>query len=94
MNLSKNGILIKSPTIIQIFYYMPDYTDIIQEFVWQTDDIIPEIPRIHKFLNYWHKNIDATIAEIIVSYVNKRGNIRVLDNESYFEISQSFKKIH
>jgi uncharacterized protein Usg len=27
-------------------------------------DIIPEYPRINRFLNYWHENIDAVIASI------------------------------
>ena len=30
---------------LEIVYYMPDYNDILQEFIWQTDDIVPEIPK-------------------------------------------------
>ena len=41
--------------------------NILQEFVWQTKDVVPEIPRVHKFLDYWHKNIDAVISEIKVA---------------------------
>ena len=33
-------------------------------FIWQTDDVRPEYPRVHKFLNYWHDNIEAVIEEI------------------------------
>jgi uncharacterized protein Usg len=44
---------------VQVVYYIPDYLHIVNEFVWQTEDQIPEFPRITKFLNYWDKNIDC-----------------------------------
>ena len=49
---------------LNVLYWMPDYTHILQEFIWQTADIRPEYPRVHRFLNYWHDNIDAVIEEI------------------------------
>jgi uncharacterized protein Usg len=52
--------------LIDIHYYLPDYCHIIQSFVWQTEDNIPELPRVHKFLNYWKINIQAKIKEVIV----------------------------
>tara|TARA_Y100001973_G_C5174482_1_gene321017 strand:+ start:17 stop:256 length:240 start_codon:yes stop_codon:yes gene_type:complete len=52
---------------VDILYWMPDYNNILQEFVWQTKDVVPEIPRVHRFLDYWHKNIDAVISEIKVA---------------------------
>ena len=58
-------ILIKNTIVtVSVFYWMPDYQNILQQFVWQTDDVRPEYPRIHKFLNYWHDNIEAVIEEI------------------------------
>ena len=49
----------KSIVTIDVFYYLPEYTNILQEFVWQTEDIVPEYPRVHQFLNYWKENIKA-----------------------------------
>ena len=43
---------------------MPDHTNILQEFIWQTNDINPDYPRAHKFLNFWHNNIEAVISEV------------------------------
>jgi len=60
----------KNLVTVDVIYYMPDYTDIIQQFIWQTDDITPELPRVHRFLNYWHYNIEAVIKEIMVSYTD------------------------
>ena len=58
-------ILIKNTIVtVNVFYWMPDYQNVLQQFIWQTDDIRPEYPRVHKFLNYWHDNIDAVIEEI------------------------------
>ena len=57
----------KSLVTVDILYWMPDYDNILQEFVWQTKDVVPERPRVHTFLDYWHKNIDAVISEIKVA---------------------------
>ncbi len=58
-------ILIKNTIVtVNVFYWMPDYQHILQEFIWQMDDVKPEYPRVHKFLNYWHDNIEAIIEEI------------------------------
>ena len=58
-------IIIKNTIVtVSVFYWIPDYLHILQQFVWQTDDIRPEYPRVHKFLNYWHDNIEAVIEEI------------------------------
>ena len=48
---------------LDITYFIPR-TIILQAFIWQCEDKEPYYPRIHKFLNYWHDNIDAKIAEI------------------------------
>ena len=53
--------------IVNIFYWMPDYEDIIQEFIWQTKDTQPTYPRVNKFLLYWKNNIDAVINEVVLS---------------------------
>ena len=67
---------------MDVLYYMPDFSDIVQEFIWQTNDITPELPRVHRFLKYWHTNIDAVIKEVQVSYVdNHKGyrNVEVIE---------------
>ena len=61
-------ILIKNTIVtINILYWMPDYEHILQQFVWQTADVRPEYPRVHRFLNYWYDNIEAVISEVIIS---------------------------
>ena len=62
------GIIIKKRTIasVQVIYYLPDYENILNEFIWQTEDISPEYPRIDKFIKYWDKNIEGRIKDIFV----------------------------
>lgn len=64
MIIIKNKILVT----LNVIYYNPQYTNILQEFIWQTEDKLPELYRIHKFLNFWKNNINAVIKEILVSY--------------------------
>jgi len=45
---------------------MPDYENILQQFIWQTMDVKPKYPRVHKFLDHWHNNIDAKLSEVII----------------------------
>ena len=61
-------ILIRNTIVtINVLYWMPDYTHILQEFIWQTSDMRPEYPRVHRFLNYWHDNIGAVISEVKIA---------------------------
>ena len=61
-------IVIKRKTLvtINVFYWMPDYENILQQFIWQTMDVKPKYPRVHRFLNYWHNNIDAVVSEVVI----------------------------
>ena len=56
------------PVVLRVYYWMPDYTNILQEFMWQLNDVVPEYPRVHKFLNHWHDNIEAVIETVEVSH--------------------------
>ena len=46
--------------------------------MWQTDDQLPEYPRITKFLDYWDKNIDGPIKEVFI-YDQEQSKIRRVD---------------
>jgi uncharacterized protein Usg len=65
----------KELVLVGITYYMPDYQHLLNEFYCQFDDIVPDIPRVHKFLDYWKNNIDAVVKTVEVS-VSKENNHR------------------
>jgi uncharacterized protein Usg len=48
----------------EVLYYMPDHPALLQSFVWQTLDLAPSYPRIHKFLEFWRREIDAVIHSV------------------------------
>ena len=52
------------PVVLRVYYWMPDYNNILQEFMWQLNDVVPEYPRVHRFLNHWHENIEAVIETV------------------------------
>ena len=68
---------------VQVVYYIPDYLHIVNEFVWQTDDQLPEYPRITRFLDYWDKNIDGPIKEAYI-YDHSISKVRHVDRRFKF----------
>lgn len=51
-------------TTVDVLYYMPDHPTLLQTFVWQTLDLAPKYPRIHQFLDFWRREIDAVIHSV------------------------------
>jgi uncharacterized protein Usg len=58
----------KAIVTVNVIYYRPDYRNILQEFIWQTPDEIPEMKRVQTYLKYWQENIDAIISDILVCH--------------------------
>lgn len=57
----------KEIVLVGIIYYLPDHKNLVNEFYCHFEDIVPDIPRVHEFLNYWKNNIEAVIKQIEVS---------------------------
>jgi len=51
-------------TTAEVLYYMPDHPALLQSFVWQTLDLAPAYPRIHRFLDFWKREIEAVIHSV------------------------------
>ena len=62
---------------------MPDYLNLVNEFIWQTRDQLPDYPRIERFLEYWDQNIDGPIKEVFI-HDHEKNNIRVVDRTYKF----------
>ena len=56
-------------TTAQIYYHMPDFEEILQEFIWQEYDLAPKFPELKKFLHFWEKKIEGRLHSV---YVAKR----------------------
>ena len=62
-----------SLTTAEIMYYMPDFHDILQTFIWQEYDLAPKFPRLIKFLNFWTHNLDGPLASVRVAHCSLLG---------------------
>ncbi len=54
-------------TTAKILYHMPDFRDLLQEYVWQDYDLAPQYPCLHKFLNFWTRELDGKLHSVYVA---------------------------
>lgn len=55
-------------TTAEILYHMPDFPDVLQSFIWQQLDLAPEFPVLHKFLDFWTRNLDGKLHSVTVGH--------------------------
>ena len=46
-------------TTAEILYRLPDHPGILQSYIWQELDIAPRFPVLHKFLDFWRRELDG-----------------------------------
>ncbi len=54
--------------LAEITYRLPDYPDLLQEFIWQDLDIRPKFPVLNKFLAFWDANLEGKIFRVRVAW--------------------------
>jgi uncharacterized protein Usg len=57
-------------TTAEVLYYIPAHPSLIQSFLWQTLDQAPDFPRVHRFLEFWRREIDAVIHSVSIGGVD------------------------
>jgi uncharacterized protein Usg len=55
-------------TTAEIIYRFPDYPVLLQSYVWQELDIAPKFPTLHKFLDFWDRELDGKIHSVKVMH--------------------------
>lgn len=55
-------------TTAEVLYRLPDHPAVLQTFSWQFDDVAPDYPRLHKFLDHWKREIQAKIHSVRVMH--------------------------
>ena len=53
-------------TTAEILYHMPDHPGLLQTFVWQDLDMAPRFPVLHKFLEFWSRQLDGKLHSVRV----------------------------
>jgi len=54
-------------TTAEVLYWLPDHPALLQRFLWQTLDMAPDYPRVHRFLDFWRGEIDAVIHSVTLT---------------------------
>tara|TARA_R110002072_G_scaffold132608_5_gene272744 strand:- start:247 stop:510 length:264 start_codon:yes stop_codon:yes gene_type:complete len=54
-------------TTAEIIYRMPDHLDLLQTYIWQSLDLAPSFPKLHKFLDFWEREIDGPLYTVKVA---------------------------
>lgn len=53
-------------TTAEILYRLPDHPEILQTYIWQDLDLAPEFPVLHKFLDFWRRELEGEVHSVRV----------------------------
>ena len=53
-------------TTAEILYHLPDHPSLLQSYIWQDLDLAPQFPVLHKFLDFWHREMDGRLHSVRV----------------------------
>ncbi len=54
-------------TTAKIIYHMPDFKDLLQEYIWQDYDLAPQYPELKRFLEFWSREIEGKLHSVFVA---------------------------
>ena len=63
-------------TTAEIIYRLPDHPDLLQSFIWQKFDLAPDFPELHRFLEFWSRNIEGKLYSVRVGQGRGFGTAR------------------
>lgn len=68
-------------TTAEILYHLPDHPNVLQSFIWQQLDIAPDYPVLHKFLDFWKREIEGTLHSVRIASarLGRRGRMTHAD---------------
>jgi uncharacterized protein Usg len=63
-------------TTVEILYRMPDHPAVLQSFIWQQMDLAPCYPELHKFLDFWRRELEGELHSVRVAAASLMGPAR------------------
>jgi uncharacterized protein Usg len=54
-------------TTAEILYRLPDHPAILQSYIWQELDLAPRFPVLHRFLDFWRRELDGEVHSVRVA---------------------------
>ena len=55
-------------TTANILYRLPDHLDLLQTYVWQAYDIAPRFPALHRFLEFWERELEGPLHSVTIAH--------------------------
>lgn len=55
-------------TTARIFYHLPDYTHVLNEFIWQEYDLAPDYPEMFSFIEFWQNKIEGKLHSVAFTH--------------------------
>ena len=70
-------------TTAEILYRRPDHPWLLQTYVWQNYDLFPEFPELHRFLEFWQKELEGPLHSVRVAHKKliKPAELKAIDGE-------------
>ena len=53
----------------EIIYRLPDHPSLLQSYIWQDYDLLPDYPVLHRFLDFWRRSLDGQLYSVSVGSV-------------------------
>lgn len=73
-------------TTAEILYHLPDHPSLLQSYIWQGYDQAPAYPRLHRFLDFWHSNLDGRLHSVKVASREIVGSARVTHADASLQL--------
>lgn len=70
MQMSETEMMLRGYglTTAEFFYRMPDYTHVLNSYVWQEYDTAPDHPRLFRFIEFWQDEIEGPLHSVRFSH--------------------------
>jgi uncharacterized protein Usg len=70
-------------TTANILYRLPDYRELLQQYIWQEYDLAPRFPELNKFLEFWTRNLDGPLFRVTVAHKTliEPADLKAVDGE-------------
>jgi uncharacterized protein Usg len=72
-------------TTAEILYRMPDFPHLLQTYLWQNLDLAPEFPILHKFLDFWQRQLDGKVYSVRI------GSVSIVDRRELRHAQAEFR---
>jgi len=56
-------------TTAEILYHRPDHPVLLQSYIWQEYDLVPQFPVLNKFLRFWESELDGKLHSVWVAAI-------------------------